>query len=340
MCVPPVPLAPPAPPPLSPFTHLHPRCRRRSDLTNWGTLTPWVRFCRFSDANRTQGENRSPRLAPAGSKMPTRPAVRAGSTPAGDRLSSPGSMCGRTTSYTPPQRLAEIFDAELPADARRPPRRPALEHRPHQYAVRTGRSPPVRGQTRRSSDARRLPVGPDPLLVEGQDPGQPALQRQSRVAHHQAGVPHRPSGLDASPWSSTGSSSGARTRETSGNPSTSTAATVFRWPSPACGKPGPTRRPKPGCIPAPSSPPPPAPDMNGIHDRMPVILERADLDSWLRSGSRIRSRADGVPASRRRPTPSCATRSVRGSATSATTTRPSSNRSTRSAADDAPRLWE
>ena len=193
-------------------------------------------------------------------------------------------MCGRTTSYTPPQRLAEIFDAELPADADVPrdgphwnigptntlfglavPRRSEARDADAHLTLdgyRWGLIPSWskdKAQGNRLFNARAESLTTKPafrqafrsrrlaVVVDGffEWRKDPGNKRQPFYFHRNDGFPMTFAGL----W------------ETWPDPETSTwlhSCTIITTTAGA--------------------------DMKGIHDRMPVILERADLDSWLRPG--------------------------------------------------------
>jgi putative SOS response-associated peptidase YedK len=191
-------------------------------------------------------------------------------------------MCGRTTSYTPPQRLAEIFDAELPADFDAPQDGPHWNIGPTNTLF--GLAVPRRSEPgdwhlmldgyrwglipswsknktqgnrlfnaraeslstkpafRTAFRSRRLAVVVDGFFEWRKDPGN---KRQPFYFYRGDGFPMAFAGL----W------------ETWPDPETETwlhSCTIITTTA--------------------------GPDMTGIHDRMPVILERADLDPWLRSG--------------------------------------------------------
>jgi putative SOS response-associated peptidase YedK len=191
-------------------------------------------------------------------------------------------MCGRTTSYTPPQRLAEIFDAELPADLDEPQDGPHWNIGPTDTLFGLAGSPrsepgdahlvldgyrwglipswsksknqgnrlfnaraeslTTRPAFRKAFRSRRLAVVVDGFFEWRKDPGN---KRQPFYFHRGDGFPMTFAGL----W------------ETWPDPDTNSwlhSCTIITTTA--------------------------GPDMKGIHDRMPVILERADLDPWLRSG--------------------------------------------------------
>ncbi len=191
-------------------------------------------------------------------------------------------MCGRTTSYTPPERLAEIFDADLAPDIDLPPDRPhwnvgptislfglgvphASDHDGASLvlgAYRWGLIPPwsrdksqgnrlfnARAETipakpafRQAFRARRLAVVVDGFYEWRKDAGG---QRQPFYFHRGDGFPMAFAGL----W------------EVWKDPETETwlrSCTIITTTA--------------------------GPDMEGIHDRMPVILERDQLEPWLRAG--------------------------------------------------------
>ena len=192
-------------------------------------------------------------------------------------------MCGRTTSYTPPQRLAEIFDAELPADLEAPrdgphwnigptntlfglavPRRsePDDDARLVLDGYRWGLIPSWskdKTQGNRLFNARAESLSTKPafrkafqsrrlaVVVDGffEWRKDPGNKRQPFYFHRCDGFPMTFAGL----WET--------------------------WPDPE------TQSWLHSCTIITTTA---GPDMNGIHDRMPVILERADLDPWLRAG--------------------------------------------------------
>lgn len=193
-------------------------------------------------------------------------------------------MCGRTSTYTPPERLAEIFDAEpadaieVPADAPHwnvgptntlfglmAPREPeASGARLRLDTYRWGLIPswsPDKTSGNRLFNARAETVSTKPafrpafgsrrlaVLVDGfyewrKDPGG---ARQPFYFHRGDGFPLAFAGLWEN-WKDPGTGLWLR------------SCTIITTTA--------------------------GPDMRGIHDRMPVILERDQLRPWLRAGER------------------------------------------------------
>jgi putative SOS response-associated peptidase YedK len=192
-------------------------------------------------------------------------------------------MCGRTTSYTPPERLAEIYDAELAPEVHTlpagphwnvgptnnlfglaAPRKPAADDAALVIdAYRWGLIPSwsdraaagnllfnARSETvaskpafRKAFRSRRLAVVVDGFYEWRKDPGGP---RQPFYFHRGDGYPLTFAGL----WEI--------------------------WKDPQSG------RWVRSCTIITTTA---GPDMEGIHNRMPVILERRQLDAWIRSGA-------------------------------------------------------
>ncbi len=191
-------------------------------------------------------------------------------------------MCGRTTSYTPPERLAEIFDADLAPDLDRQPDGPlwnvgptnnlfglALPRRSDPEDVplilddyRWGLIPPwskdksqgnrlfnARAETlttkpafRKAFRTRRLAVIVDGFYEWRKDTNG---KRQPFYFHRCDGFPLAFAGL-WEPWK---------------DPENDTwlhSCTIITTTA--------------------------GPDMHGIHNRMPVILERHQFEPWLRAG--------------------------------------------------------
>jgi putative SOS response-associated peptidase YedK len=191
-------------------------------------------------------------------------------------------MCGRTTSYTPPERLAEVFDADLAPDLDRQPDGPHWNVGPTNNlfglavprasdrndaplvldAYRWGLIPPwsrdrsqgnrlfnARAETLRTKPAyreafraRRLAVVVDGFYEWRKDA---AGKRQPFYFHRADGFPMAFAGL----WE-VWKDHETRTWLRSCTIVTTTAG----------------------------------PDLQDIHNRMPVILERAQLERWLRPG--------------------------------------------------------
>ena len=118
------------------------------------------------------------------------------------------------------------------------------------------------------------------------DPGdrQPDDQRPRRDGRHEERLPARVREAAAASSRPTASTSGrpSRARRPSSRTS-STAPTVSRWPSPACGRCGatPTRPGRRGAQLHASSPASPTTRCAEIHDRMPVMLPPDAWDTWL-----------------------------------------------------------
>ena len=232
-------------------------------------------------------------------------------------------MCGRIALYTPPQRLARLLEAALAAGVD-PDAAPSWNVGPQRDALR-------RRGPRRGSGARRVPLGARPVVGEGPVGRRAAtFNARAETVGDEARVPRR---VRAPP------AARARRRLLRVGPPRGVARcrTTSRGPtaSPSCSRgstsAGATRAPREApwlttCTVLTTTP---GPDLDGIHDRMPVVLEPRRLRPVAHRARRRARRAPRAVRARARRHARPPPRRPAGSATCATTAPSSSRRRAR-----------
>ena len=198
-------------------------------------------------------------------------------------------MCGRFALYTPPARIARYFGATL-AEGADGEHAPSWNVAPTDSVLGVRAAAPGRrrsGRRKRAAsrtDPHVLPLGPHPLVVQGRQVGQPALQRRAsetvatrasfREAFRERRIIVPADGFYEWHKTKTGGKQPHYFSRADGR-----ADGVRRAGGALARQGGAERRaadPELHVITAPGGA-----DMQGIHDRMPVILDPATFDLWL-----------------------------------------------------------